>query len=81
MTFRATLKEQYTYHDCESMLCPLHARIVPRALQMDRGRIDELHAALQTQHPVVSDTVLTTIATGLAPTLESRIPEAPRTES
>lgn len=68
------LKAEYAYHDCDSLLCPLHGRIVPRALQMDSGRMTELHAALKVQHPIVSDKALTTIAEGLRPTMETRLP-------
>jgi hypothetical protein len=61
------LHSDYEYHECDSLLCPLHARVVPKALRMEKGRIEALHAAVKQQHPVINDGVLTTISIGLEP--------------
>lgn len=40
------LKPEYAQHECTTRDCPLHGRIIPRALEMDTGRIEALHKAL-----------------------------------
>ncbi len=71
------LKHEYDYHNCDSLLCPLHGRIVPSGLQMDKDRMDELHNAIKAQHPVIKDTVLTTIAQGVALSLQMQKQNSP----